>query len=170
MTPDFSDVAWITLISPCHVRCNQEGLTDVFVVAALFPEGVKLLVGDAGELFGTENGDALRELCIKWRWPLAWATKAGGTDVLRLRVLDPVVAKAGGTNVTVSEATMKVFDHQWQVANATKKASGEAAVWAKVWEAAPSRLRLPGTMRAGLCTDSECVGADASGDCVCSSE
>ena len=134
-----------------------------------FPEGVKLMVGDAGELFGTGNGDALRELCVRWKWPLAWATKAGGADVLRLRVLDPVVAKAGGVNVTVSDATLEAFEHQWQGANATKKVSGEVGLWAGLYAAAPARLRLAGTMRAGLCADAECVGADESGDCVCSS-
>ena len=38
-----------------------------------YPTSVAMVIGSYAELFGSTLGDELRELCIRWGWPLAWA-------------------------------------------------------------------------------------------------
>ena len=124
--------------------------------APLFPAGVKMFVADAAELFGTPGGAALRALCTKWGWVLAWALRdaPAGTslELLSRRIVDPSVVRHTTANATVAHAAAAAFEAQWAGANATRRAGGPAALWAALWTATPARLRL-GVMRAGLCAD-----------------
>ena len=162
----------------------------------LFPEGVKLFVADTELLFGTADGEALQLICIKWGWVLAWASGAGDTQQQlqaslrssaqpapasstdRLRIIDPIVAHdsrrlqnrvaTADVNVTVSASALAGFRNAWNTANATRAKGGPGALWEALWGEVPPRLRVMGTMRAGLCADADaCIGADEHGDCVC---
>ena len=40
--------------------------------APLFPDGIKLIVADAVELFGTPLGEQLQATCINWGWSVLY--------------------------------------------------------------------------------------------------
>lgn len=48
----------------------------------VYPQAVKMIIGDFAELFGTPRGQALREWCIQRKWVLAWALGAAGQSVM----------------------------------------------------------------------------------------
>eukprot|EP01052_Picozoa_sp_SAG31_P030009 SAG31_NODE_3039_length_4757_cov_2.892228_3_plen_145_part_00 len=106
------------------------GFVEADVAGQLvFPQAVKLIVADVVQLFGTPVGTALRMLCVKNGWALAWAlqsdyrdSKGGRTPVelLPLRIVDPMVAARSTLNITVTTSLIEVFKHLWISANSTR--------------------------------------------------
>lgn len=156
----------------------------------LFPEGVKMLVGQYDQLFGTSTGQQLQVLCKKNRWVLLWGlgewniTDNGGgshhhwsppTDqnyTFSGRVFDPTVL-AGSTaahNQSVSPATTASWSKAWQTAAATRRNNSTGLVWQRMWKALPSELQVE-PVRPGDCGSvNACVGVDVAGKCLCYSD
>jgi hypothetical protein len=159
--------------------------------------GVKLLVADFPSLFGTEDGERLRRVCRKWRWPLLWGlgpNGAHGPAALSGRALDPAVCSATASrrgpaagaatagrarsprgpgpllNASVPAADAAAFGALWALASRTRagKAPPSAAAWAGWWDSLPASVRVSAGAKAGQCSDMDrCVGVDPAGTCVC---
>jgi hypothetical protein len=150
----------------------SEGALMTFIEAdlagnVLFPNGVKLLVADAVELFGTDLGVQMQTLCIKWGWVLAWSLQPDlKVEYISQRIADPTVLVHTRANATVDPDTQAAFGRVWREANATKAATGWEGLWSAIKGTVPKRLQLRPS-RAVDCSNSDCIGADAAGDCLC---
>ena len=142
--------------------------------APLFPEGIKMIVADAVELFGTPLGTQLQDTCMKWGWPLAWSlsTDQGGgallpPEYLPLRALDVKVMAKTSLNATVTNADQTAWAAAWTRANATRP--DWRKLWETIWEVTPPTLQARG-VRAYDCADSDCVGVSiVNQKCICPS-
>ena len=115
--------------------------------APLFPNGLKMLVGEFAMLFGTEHGRKLQEWCKKEGWVLSWALGAtggvhndtnhhGGGDNSQTqsapyanRTLDLSVLShtSASHNLTVSKEEKERFERLWkEVAHALNATKGHA--------------------------------------------
>eukprot|EP01047_Picozoa_sp_COSAG01_P033281 COSAG01_NODE_2442_length_7689_cov_89.459289_9_plen_183_part_00 len=93
----------------------------------LYPEAVKLVIGDFGNLFGTPLGQTLRDWCVSRGWLLVWALGAAGQNVqaewfgqppiyslFNQRTLDPIAAAAAASSVAnVSALTTPAIQSQF---------------------------------------------------------
>jgi hypothetical protein len=160
-----------------------------------YPQAVTMVVASYAELFGSRQGAALRQLCTRWGWPLAWAlgqppSQHGGenggwmaTNVNRsvARLLDPVVLRRSpaGHNLSAAvEAAEPAFADAWtKVAQSNENATG----WTESgddWDALVLGVMGSGgslavePLRAGQCEGQHtgrCVGVSGAGNCVCHS-
>jgi hypothetical protein len=143
-----------------------------------FPHAIKLLVADPASLFGTALGQQLRALCIKWGWVLGWTLQLGNkwdpfpsppNTLLQHRVLDPLVASHTTANISggVGPGVLRAFEEEWaRAATNASQRDNATALWLRLWGATPAALHVR-PMRAGHCSDNECVGRDEAGECVC---
>ena len=96
------------------------------VGAPLYPDGVKMLIGNFAELFGTPLGSQLQAWCESRGWPLVWALGTGtGGDGMGMggqqtaalyfnRSLDPLVLAAAGTNISLPSDAAAAFQDLWR--------------------------------------------------------
>ena len=155
----------------------------------LFPEGVKMLVGQYDQLFGTPTGQQLQALCKKNKWLLLWGlgewnrTVSGGHGhwgppggasqnyTFSGRVFDPTVlaASSAAHNQTVSPATAASWSTAWQTAVVARGESSKGLIWHRMWQALPSALRVEPVRPGGCASINACVGLVA-GKCLCYSD
>lgn len=111
-------------------------------VTVAYPEGIQMMIGMFDRLFGTPEGEKLRQWCISRGWPLAWAhnpidstlhtgpdpTGASfppledfwtGVEAANIRLLDPtVLAKVPeGYNFTDTPGLLRAareFEDRWK--------------------------------------------------------
>ena len=152
----------------------------------LFPAGVKMLVGQFDQLFGTATGRQLQSLAIQNKWVLAWGLGAWNSSSwgghwhhsapsrnysFAGRVLDPTVlaATTAGHNYTTSPATVAAWQVAWATAASARAANKTGIAWLHQWRELPQALHLE-PLRAGDCGSvNACVGVSG-GSCVCYSD
>ena len=162
----------------------------------VFPKGVKMMVAMFELLWGTEEGEELREWCIASGWPLVWAYNptmsffrcgASGDfpgcsvpnnltvnrDTANARILDPLVLNSvpAGFNITIPEEEREGFEGLWERGWSVEGQSREKIE--REWEGfhatfSPSLAIEP--LFYGACSSSRCVGVFVgTGVCVCPS-
>jgi len=153
-----------------------------------FPEGVKFLIGNFPELFGTKEADKLQALCNHYSWPLVWALGSAapqsGFDFFsnktiagNQRLLDPAVKANAELNVTLPEDANATFWRLSKEAAQVRQHSqyGPSREQFEHWwaELMPHQIRMaPLTAHAcgsgtGIGLDT-CVGTDVgTGECIC---
>ena len=148
-----------------------------------YPQGIKMVIGTFGSLFGSEYGEALQAWCRRQGWVLLWALGPGDggggkgmdfdsppapVDARTTRMLDPSVlpSATAGRNTSVAEYADS-FTALWKKVGAARTSNTTAAEYAAWFAELPTGLAARGLM-AGECADaSRCVGTRADGACIC---
>ena len=158
--------------------------------APLYPDGIKMMVGSFGDLFGTRLGHKLREWCQQQGWVLAWAlgnpANTEGQDDAQTapyanRTLDPAVLSHTTASHNLSLASSVAgFEELWKemaiAQNSTQPdpddpydpAQLNASVTFEMWRKMPADLHLD-FLTGSSCSDiNGCVGVrPKDGSCVC---
>lgn len=158
-----------------------------------FPQDVKFLIGKFPRLFGTVEGAALQQWCLKRGWLLVWslglnvgddvnfftAPYLNGTFPSNLRFLDPRVALSSSVNISralLAEAST-AFDKMWLETQRVRaimnlrNSSVSSGMWKHLYLNVSSslspELQLE-PLRAAACEDEEhCIGTNRLGHCTC---
>lgn len=158
-----------------------------------FPQDIRFLIGNFGKVFGSANGERLREWCLQRGWVLVWALGPnfngtatwgsllpGSNVTANQRLVDPLVASrtTAAPTLPTDDATVVSFQRQWfKVKNLRstvpegKLANTTAALlWHNLTAASPAALRVS-PLRDATCKQlqegAECVGISGDGRCVC---
>lgn len=156
-----------------------------------YPGSVRLQIASFDQLFGTPEGESLRNWCAAQGWVLAWAPDQlygyhkeppGALYPSKERLLDPAALAVATMvkGVVIPPAATASFDKRWSDVNATR-AKGMApqelheflnGQWLQLWDAAsPSLAAEPATVAA--CPNvqhgaSSCAGVlSSSRRCLC---
>jgi len=143
-----------------------------------FPDGVKFLVGNFPEIFGTSKMLEVQRLANQYSWPLVWALgNAGASEHSKAtfrgnqRFLDPTVLATGALNATVAASSNSSF---WSVFRDVAMArSLTTPPTISQWEDWWAKLTLDQIQLAPLTARScskpqHCVGTDVvTQECVC---
>jgi hypothetical protein len=144
---------------------------------------VKLILGLFDELYGTEEGTQLRDLCRARGWALVWAlgpADAAGSPAApgwtngqpiypsNERWLDPTATGGAGHNLSLPvHAATTVAAKAWAALSATHRTMSKVR---EQWRMLQRQLPAFGVQPLyGLsCADLDCIGITAhGGDCVC---
>jgi hypothetical protein len=153
--------------------------------------GIKMLVGMFEVLWGTEEGEQLRQWALDRGWPLAWSfnpsqsyfrcSPVGQEDCIypdmtapddraSIRLLDPSVLPRvpAGHNATVSNETRHAYDVLWKDVDVQSMShEGVASAWRRTTAALWTEMAVE-PLYLGGCSDSECVGVLVNGQsCLC---
>ena len=95
----------------------------------LYPDAIKMVIGDFAGLFGTPLGQTLRDWCVQRGWVLVWALGAAGQNVqaewfgqppiyalFNQRMLDPIALAAtsvGNVSALTTPAVRSHFGELW---------------------------------------------------------
>ena len=121
------------LFNPSATEVSGEGTLRYWEAvvggAPLYPDGIKFVIGNFPELFGTPGGQQLRDWCISRGWVLIWALGAAGQNVqaewfgqpptyalFNQRTLDPIVLAAttvGNVSSITTTAIQSKFGQLW---------------------------------------------------------
>eukprot|EP00928_Gymnodinium_smaydae_P040329 TRINITY_DN27361_c0_g1_i1.p1 TRINITY_DN27361_c0_g1~~TRINITY_DN27361_c0_g1_i1.p1 ORF type:complete len:203 (-),score=29.92 TRINITY_DN27361_c0_g1_i1:207-815(-) len=141
------------------------------------PEGVRFLIGNLPQVFGTPSGKKLQELCKQRSWPLLWALGTSGRGfvqpqfefAMNNRILDPENAKLL-TDAVITDEAIEQFNDLWQtVESARAKAEPKARQWHSWWKQLEQIQTRVGPIGALTCADTErCIAIDGSNNkCIC---
>jgi hypothetical protein len=153
-----------------------------------YPEAVSMVIASYAELFGSEQGAELRRLCLKWRWPLAWALGqppsspdvdndkwvAANINATVARILDPIVLSGHSNMTAASQVAKPTYELAWERAAALNlNATGWSSAAAD-WEAFATADSLAALsiepLQSGKCEGQRnglCMGVLSNGHCVC---
>merc|ERR1712048_294172 len=141
--------------------------------------GVKFLIGNFKNLFGTAAGKQLQTVADHYAWPLFWAhgTVSGGSRRRRKtsadvsvhgseRVLDPVNVH---TNASVPSSSKASFDDLWAQVESARAGSIQDSQLDSFWSTLQDQQLRVAPITAHSCADTDsCVATDVStGDCIC---
>lgn len=154
------------------------------ILANVFSNGIKLLVGNFGALFGTVKGRLLQQLAMENRIALSWALGSGHSATgwppqdqpplsLRYRLLDFHVISATSLNVSASQGQQDAFNTFWDEVSAARDSNGwlPSGRIVDFWHRMKAKLtgaRL-GFPEPNACSDwARCVGIQLDGNaCAC---
>lgn len=137
--------------------------------------GVKLVIGNFANLFGTDQGSKLQMVADHYSWPLFWArgvapghhqqTSGSGSQ----RVLDPTSVH---TNATLPTGAKSKFDDLWSQVKSARASQISDSQLTQFWSTLQAQQLRVAPMTARACADVDlCVATDtSSGDCICQSE
>jgi len=142
--------------------------------------GVKLVIGNFKNLFGTAAGKQLQEVADHYSWPLFWShgtTSSGGHRRRKTltssfgseRILDPIVVQ---TNATLSSDAQSTFQDVWSQVTSARAGAMSDAQLDKFWTTLQAEQTQVAPVTARACGNiDDCVATSVvSGDCICHRE
>ncbi|CAK9062594.1 unnamed protein product [Durusdinium trenchii] len=144
------------------------------------PEVVKFGIGNFDTLFGTKDGQEVRKISQRFKWPLFWAFGVGivkpRPQQMKLRALYKLNRRIADpsnivmtTNASVSSGAVASFEAVWQQAaavRASRNATDEDVLqW---WNSLEQQLQVAPVSADSCARPHDCVAVEPSSkDCIC---